>query len=141
MTQPNLHDLARRLRRGSTDAEQALWRLLRNQAIAFKFRRQHPVPPYVADFACVASMLVVEVDGGQHGPLRDAVPDSAMQAQGWLVLRFWNNEVLGNPEGVLADILRVAGERRFGADPLTHRRTHASDPPQGRGLLRGREHQ
>jgi len=136
MPRPDLHDVTRRLRRETTEAEALLWRLLRNRSLVLKFRRQHPVPPYVADFACVALRLVVEVDGGQHRPARDGARDAAMQAQGWLVLRYWNNEVLGNTEGVLADILRVAEERRLGFDPLTQ-----PSPPGGRGLLRGREHQ
>ncbi|MBU8539839.1 endonuclease domain-containing protein [Falsiroseomonas tokyonensis] len=107
---PNLHDRARRLRRDATDAELILWRLLRTRQVALKFRRQHPVPPYVADFACVALRLVVELDGGQHGGPRDVARDTAMRAKGWIVLRYWNNEVLENPDGVLADILRVAAE-------------------------------
>jgi primosomal protein N' (replication factor Y) len=114
MTRPDLHDVARRLRRENTDAEGALWRLLRSRSLGHKFRRQHPVPPYVLDFACVALRLVVEVDGGQHGPERDGARDASMQAQGWLVLRYWNNEALGNQAGVLADILRVAEDRRSG---------------------------
>jgi primosomal protein N' (replication factor Y) len=72
-----------------------------------RFRRQHPIPPYFADFACVKLKLVIEVDGGQHGGAADAARDAAMAVQGWRVLRYWNNVVLANPDGVAADIQRV----------------------------------
>jgi very-short-patch-repair endonuclease len=104
---------ARALRRTMTDSERALWRLLRSRALAnAKFRRQHPIPPHVADFACVAARLVVEVDGGQHGGAPDAARDAALRRAGWRVLRVWNHEVLANPAGVLeviATALREAG--------------------------------
>jgi very-short-patch-repair endonuclease len=97
---------ARQLRRAMTEAERALWRLLRSRALgAAKFRRQHPIPPYVADFACVAARLAVEVDGGQHGGPRDSARDAALARAGWRVLRVWNTEVLTNPEGVLQVVL------------------------------------
>lgn len=74
-----------------------------------KFRRQHPVPPYVADFACVERGLIVEVDGGQHSGREDAdaARTQVLQAQGFRVLRVWNNEVMENLEGVLAVILQA----------------------------------
>ena len=96
-----------------TDAERRLWRALRNRQLAgYKFRRQHPVPPYVADFACVERGLIVEVDGGQHTRREhtDALRSQALQIQGYRVLRVWNNEVMENLEGVLAVILRALGE-------------------------------
>jgi primosomal protein N' (replication factor Y) len=102
---------ARALRRDMTEAERALWRLLRSRALAAaKFRRQHPIPPHVADFACVPARLVVEVDGGQHGGAADAARDAAMRGAGWRVLRFWNTDVLGNPEGVLERIAEALRE-------------------------------
>lgn len=112
MPPPHLHDAARHLRRGQTDAEAALWRRLRARSLMFKFRRQHPIPPFVADFACVETRLVIEIDGGQHGGDRDAARDATLAAQGWRVLRYWSTDVLRNPEGVVADILRVAHESR-----------------------------
>ncbi len=99
-----LRDRARRLRRHATDAETLLWRALRAKALGVRFRRQHPVPPFVVDFACTEARLVIEVDGGQHGGPRDAARDEALQHQGWRVLRFWNNDITTNLEGVLAAI-------------------------------------
>jgi primosomal protein N' (replication factor Y) len=104
MASTGIHDRARRLRRDSTDAERALWHALRRNALGANFRRQHPIPPYIADFACVEARIVVEVDGGQHGGPRDTTRDAAMRAAGWRVLRFWNDEVLRNRAGVLTRI-------------------------------------
>jgi very-short-patch-repair endonuclease len=99
---------ARRLRVEMTDAEHALWRALRaHRFYGIGFRRQAPLGPYVVDFVCHALKLVIEVDGGQHsGSQKDAVRDSWLQTEGYRVLRFWNNEVLGNLEGVLDRIGR-----------------------------------
>lgn len=100
--------LPRRLRKSMTDAERRLWRALRNRQLAgHKFRRQHPIPPYVADFACVERGLIVEVDGGQHSERTeaDAVRTRALQARGFRVIRVWNNDVMMNLQGVLAAIL------------------------------------
>ncbi|MFO1155681.1 MAG: DUF559 domain-containing protein [Rhodospirillales bacterium] len=98
--------LARRLRQRGTDAEARLWRPLRRRGLGGgKFRRQHPLGPYVADFVCLQARLVIELDGGQHG---DAETVSArtrlLQARGFRVLRFWNGDVLRQPEAVLAAI-------------------------------------
>jgi very-short-patch-repair endonuclease len=100
-------DRARRLRRGSTRAELLMWNKLRARQLAgFKFVRQEPVGPYVADFICRESRLVVEVDGGQHATdRRDLVRDQWLLDHNYQVLRFWNNDVLTNTEGVLETIL------------------------------------
>ena len=103
---------ARALRQRMTDAEQLLWRLLRSRRLAgLKFRRQHPVGPFVVDFACIAHRLVLEADGGQHaGSATDPRRDAWLRADGWRVLRFWNDDVLCRPEIVLAEILRALGD-------------------------------
>jgi very-short-patch-repair endonuclease len=104
---------ARTLRRDPTPAERALWHLLRNRQVGgFKFRRQHPVPPYVLDFACLEVRVAVECDGERHaGSPRDAQRKVYLEAQGWRVLRFWNHEVLENPEGVAETILAILSSR------------------------------
>ena len=99
--------LARTLRRNATDAEKALWRLLRaSQLAGAKFRRQQPVGPYIADFVSFSHRIVVECDGGQHcDNLADRERDAWFARQGFRTIRFWNNEVLDNPEGVLTVLL------------------------------------
>jgi len=99
--------LARRLRRTMTDAERRLWSHLRNRTLCgYKFRRQAPIGPYVADFACMERRLIVEVDGGQHSAcVADALRTMALQAEGYRVLRFWNNDVLLQTPAVLEQIL------------------------------------
>ena len=105
---PRQTQLAQQLRNNATDAEKLLWRRLsRRQLGGYKFSRQMPVGPFTCDFMCREAKLVIEVDGGQHGALRDAARDRLIEADGFRVLRFWNNEVLGNTEGVLLSILRV----------------------------------
>ncbi len=99
---------ARRLRREMTDAERRLWQALRAHRFrGIGFRRQVPLGPYIADFVCHTLKLAIEVDGGQHsGSVQDARRDDWMAQEGYRVLRFWNNEVLGNLEGVLDRIDR-----------------------------------
>ena len=99
---------ARRLRRDSTDAERALWRRLRGRRFeGYKFRRQVPFDPYIADFVCDDAKLVIEVDGGQHDWERekDEIRTRHIEQFGFRVIRFWNNEVLSNMDGVLEQIL------------------------------------
>ena len=101
----NLIDFARRLRRDQTDAEQKLWRHLRDRQLnGHKFRRQHPEPPYILDFYCEKEKLAIEVDGGQHAPEIDKERTDILTERGIKILRFWNNEVLSNIEGVLIQI-------------------------------------
>jgi adenine-specific DNA-methyltransferase len=108
---PGRKDAARSLRRAGTKAERALWHRLRDRRLAgHKFRRQHPVGAYFADFACVEAGLVIELDGGQHGSPGDAVYDAqrtaAMLADGFHVLRFTNREALMQIDDVLGVVLR-----------------------------------
>ena len=95
------------MRRVATDAEQKLWLLLRDRRLdGIKFRRQVPFRQYILDFVCFERKLVVEVDGGQHGDSEtDARRDALLRAEGFQVARYWNNDVLRNPEGVLTDLL------------------------------------
>jgi very-short-patch-repair endonuclease len=99
-------DTARRLRHNSTDAERALWFLLRDRRFeGIKFRRQVPIGPYVVDFASIQHQLVVELDGGQHAESSgDRRRDAFLTAEGWRVVRFWNNEALCNKDGLLEAI-------------------------------------
>lgn len=105
---------ARELRNGATDAERHLWRYLRRRQLAgFKFRRQFPVAGYIADFACVPARLIVELDGGLHA---DAVAYDQRRAErlaanGFRVLRFWNDDVLRGTDAVLEQILRQLPQR------------------------------
>ena len=99
---------ARALRNNSTDAERHLWRCLRGRQLAgCRFRRQMPVAGYVADFACLEAKLIVELDGGQHLEQRgyDERRDNSLNAAGFRVLRFWDNDVLLETESVLEAIL------------------------------------
>ena len=105
---------ARALRRSATAAETRLWNLLRTQLREAKFRRQVPIGPYFADFASHGAKLIVEVDGGQHSAERDAARTTFLQAEGYRVLRFWNNEVLQNLDGVLAMIAKALFPRGRG---------------------------
>jgi very-short-patch-repair endonuclease len=101
---------ARRLRRGQTDAEHALWQRLRGRQIcAAKFRRQYPIPPFIVDFCCVERRLVIEIDGGQHAATveTDRRRTQSLQRQGYRVLRFWNSDVLQQIDAVLDEIDRA----------------------------------
>jgi very-short-patch-repair endonuclease len=107
------HTLQRALRSNLSDAEHALWRLLRGRQISgLKFRRQHPFDDYILDFVCLENRLVIEVDGGQHGQQSgyDENRTQKLQAAGFRVLRLWNNEVLKEIESVKEKIWLVAQE-------------------------------
>ena len=117
---------ARDLRRDGSRAERKVWELLRDRRISgAKFRRQHPIGPYFADFACISRKLVIEVDGDQHAfqVEADARRTAAMEREGWRVVRFWANEVVQNPEGIWAEIEQVVNA----CPPLL------ASPPRGRG--------
>ena len=99
---------ARQLRQDATDAERRLWSALRDRRLSgYRFRRQYPIGPFIADFACTRHQLIVEADGGQHADSEaDRRRTSWLEGEGWRVLRFWNNDVLANTNGVIETILR-----------------------------------
>lgn len=102
---------AKALRRELTDAERILWsRLKGRQVRGWQFRVQHPVDPYILDFACVQQKLAIELDGATHGSEEERAHDEHrrvfLEARGWFVLRFWNADVYENLEGVIESIMR-----------------------------------
>ncbi|MES2671179.1 MAG: DUF559 domain-containing protein [Pseudomonadota bacterium] len=127
-------DFARHLRRNMTDAESHLWKLLRRQRLGERFRRQCPIDRYVVDFVCLGRKLIVEVDESSQ----DRVRDACLAKLGFRVLRFWNNDVLENSEGVYGMIHAALSERPHpglpphageGEEQVDHRLKppHASD--------------
>ena len=111
---PPIWKKARALRNSPTDAERRLWFHLRKRSLrGFKFRRQFPIAGFIADFACIEAQLVVELDGGQHADAvaYDAMRTRKLQANGYRVLRFWNNDVLARTPAVMEVILRACDER------------------------------
>jgi primosomal protein N' (replication factor Y) len=114
-----------------TEAEQVLWKELRKYSLGWRFRRQFPIPPFIVDFACLEARLIVEADGGQHArPGDHDLRDTELRHQGWRVLRFWNNEILTNRQGVLSAIAEMPG-------PPRERDPHPNPPrPAGEGVRR-----
>jgi very-short-patch-repair endonuclease len=104
---------AKALRRRMTDAERRFWYAVRDRRLGgYKFKRQVPVGRWVADFACLEAGLVVEIDGGQHAESeRDAKRDIDLKDRGFLVVRYWNIEVLQNLAGVLDGLLLTVEAR------------------------------
>ena len=117
---------ARELRRNATEAEKRLLRAVREALPALKWRFQTPFGPYYADFLSCRAKLVIEVDGGQHGEAEgyDAVRTQFIESEGYRVLRFWNKDVLGNTEGVIASIQNSLSLRE---------RERAAQPRKGEG--------
>ena len=126
---------ARRLRRHQTDVERILWLRLRDRRLGgWKFKRQAPVGRYIVDFACADARVIVELDGGQHATsTTDAARTQVLEAFGYLVLRFWNNEVLENLDGVLETIF--AALNKHAPEP-----PHPDPLPKGRGRSGARGH-
>jgi len=105
-----LTHLAKGLRKKSTDAEKLLWSRLRaGRCEGMKFRRQHPVGQYIVDFVCLERKLIIELDGGQHAlpgeAWKDRQRDAWLEKEGYTVVRFWDNEVLMNRNGILDAIM------------------------------------
>jgi very-short-patch-repair endonuclease len=116
----SLCDKAKQLRRNQTDAEKVLWQQLRAKQLGVKFRRQQSIPPYIVDFMCFEHKLVIELDGGQHATQQqyDAQRTRFLEQQGYRVVRFWNNDVFENKEGVLQHILMCIRAKTPHPSPL-----------------------
>ena len=128
------NNLQRTLRKKMTDAEQALWHILRGRQVSgFKFRRQHPFGDYILDFVCLENRLVIEVDGGQHADQKenDEVRTQRLQQGGFHVVRFWNNEVLREIDAVKEKIWITVGA--LGLELQTH--PHPDPPLEGEGEM------
>jgi very-short-patch-repair endonuclease len=112
MDNPQAKNLGRELRRQGTPSERVLWLKLRNKQLAgVKFRRQQPIGEYIVDFVTFDKKIIIEIDGGQHNDNQNAAQDeirtARLNSQGFRVIRFWNNEVLDNLEGVLFQIQTI----------------------------------
>jgi very-short-patch-repair endonuclease len=120
-----LRDRAKQMRSAPTPAEHRLWQILRAKRFAgYKFKRQLPIDHYIVDFACPRQRLIIEADCGQHGENpNDAGRDAYLRSQGFRELRFWNNDIFNNEEGVLTSILHALQA------PLPARLRRASPPP------------
>ena len=127
---------ARQLRRETTPAERLLWNALRNDSFAgLKFRRQHPVGCYVADFCCMQEKLIIELDGDSHdfSEQKDKDRTAALNQEGYRVIRFSNMDVFDNLDGVLmmiARTLNIDWKTVFG----NSNRPHPNPPPKGEGI-------
>ena len=139
-----LLERAKILRSNQTEAEQRLWYHLRaHRFMGLKFKRQKPIGNYIVDFVCFEPRLVVEIDGGQHLEQADydARRDDYLREQGFIVLRFWNNQVLGETEAVLEAIRQAVLARSIlspGPSPSRERGVEVP-PPVGRGAFEGVE--
>ena len=133
---------ARRMRGEPTDAEWALWKILRDlKQPGLHFRRQAVIGPYIADFACLSAKLIVEADGGQHGGPDDIRRDQWFAQNGYRVLRLWNNDIIDNPEGVWSRIRGFLDEAAHPTPTLPSRGGSSADPspsPPGEGRGGGR---
>jgi very-short-patch-repair endonuclease len=121
---------ARALRNNATDAERALWHAISARKISgVRFNRQVPIGPFICDFVARSIRLVIEVDGGQHNDAVDAERTRYIEAQGFRVIRFWNNDVLGNLDGVIEEIARVIADM---PSPDPSRKREGSHAPERR---------
>jgi very-short-patch-repair endonuclease len=101
---------ARELRNNATDTGRMLWQVLRDKQLGWRFRMQFVLGPYIVDFACPEARLIIEADGGQHAePGEHDRRDAFLEDKGWRILRFWNNEITGNRDGVARRIVELLG--------------------------------
>ena len=107
-----LRERAKQMRHEATPAEHRLWQILRGKRLqGYRFKRQVPIDHYIADFVCLRQRLIVEVDGGQHsGNARDERRDAYLSSQDFRILRFWNDDIFNNEEGVLTRILTALAD-------------------------------
>ncbi len=117
--------LAKELRSSTTDTERLLWSQIRAKRLGgYKFRRQHPMGKYIVDFVCLERGLVIELDGGQHTEPEtkeyDSERDNWLKKEGYTMLRFWDNEIFQNMEGVL-EVIRVHCSEHPPLSPLPSR--------------------
>jgi len=130
VTERELLDRAREMRRNPTPLEVHVWRRLSHSQLGYKFRRQHVIFPYICDFFCPSKGLVIEIDGDTHDPPYDVRRDARISAKGFATVRFTNHEVWNNLDGVIltiADALRSRSDRWF-------RLPHPNPSPEGEGL-------
>ncbi|HLX15448.1 MAG TPA: endonuclease domain-containing protein [Bradyrhizobium sp.] len=132
----SLTGVARQLRARMTDAERKLWFALKDRRFAtFKFRRQVPIGPYIADFLCFELRLIIEIDGGQHADsVREIERDNWLARNEFRVVRFWNNDVLQNLEGVLTSLAE-----QLDRTPHPSSRSRETPPSPSRGEGKKRE--
>ena len=109
------YNRARNLRKNSTTQEQKLWELIRNRKLnGLKFVRQYPIGNYIVDFACRQKKIIIELDGGQHNEDANIVYDTErtkyLENSGYKVIRFWNNEIDNNIEGVYERLLEFVSD-------------------------------
>lgn len=121
---PSFTPLARKLRQNSTEAEKYLWsRLKRKQFLGLKFRRQQVIENYIVDFLCFEKRIIIELDGGQHADNpKDLDRTSVLESKGFLVIRYWNNDVSNNMEGVLEEMTAII-------------HPHLNPPPEGEEIM------
>ena len=110
----NIQKNARELRKNMTPQERKLWSLIKNrQFYNFRFRRQFPIGNYIADFVCREKRIVIEIDGGQHNEVNEKEYDNKrtefLKMQGYIVIRFWNNDIDNNISGVYEELKKVFG--------------------------------
>ncbi|MHA3839948.1 endonuclease domain-containing protein [Sphingomonas aestuarii] len=123
------------MRKAPTEAERALWHILRAKRLAgWKWKRQQKLGEYIPDFVCFGARLIVEADGSQHANSDyDAARDAWLKSQGFRLLRFWNNDILSNPEGVAMAILAALESDGVGIEPTPPHPSPRPSPARGEG--------
>ena len=133
---------AREMRKHPTEAERRLWSLLRNHRLATtKWKRQQQIGRYIVDFVCFEARLIVEADGSQHiDNADDATRDAWLRAQGFRLLRFYNNDILAEPQSVLTAILTALQAPAGASSPDERSPSPQPSPAWGEGVHDGNTH-